>query len=76
MKQIQNVLSWASVLTLAIAIASASIYVGASVCNYLHDLFGVQGYWCLALVPVCFIVGTAVTYFFILGLIKFAEGLK
>lgn len=74
MKKVQNIISWAAALTIATAIALTALVAGAYVCNYLADAIGIAGRWeALALIPVMFLVATAVTLFFTSGLKKYAE---
>ena len=70
MKKIVNVLSWVSFFVVAMAICLTSLYVAAMACNYLHDLLGLTGWWCLLLVPVLFVVAIAVEAFLMLGATK------
>lgn len=73
MKKFISILSWASALSITLTISIVSLYVGASVCNYLHDLLGLCGWQGLLLIPVMFIVAVAMGAFFVLGLQRFGR---
>lgn len=73
MKKFISILSWASALSITLTISLVSLYVGASVCNYLYDLLGLCGWQGLFLTPVLFIISSAMGVFFVLGLQRFGR---
>ncbi len=76
MKKLINILSWASVVCLGIAILIASMQTGCVVCNYLRQLWHMGGYEVFVLVPVFLVVAVAVELFFMLGMSKYGKAMN
>lgn len=74
MKKCVSILSIISLFIIVAVVGCFSIYVGACAANYLKDALCVEGCWCLALVPVLFVVAVGTELFIMLGMKRFAEG--
>ena len=71
MKTINKILSWVAFCVISIVIGLVSVYGGACVGNYLHDLLHLSGWECLLVAPVVLFSGCAIGWFFMLGLCRF-----
>jgi ABC-type uncharacterized transport system permease subunit len=72
MKKIENILSWVAFCVILMTLCTVSIYGGACTANYLHDVWHMNGWECLVLIPVVIVVGLAICMFFMLGLKRVA----